>query len=570
MTEQHNAEKGLYPHQPRGQASHGVEASELESLAADPLTDWDVLHWIAENYPGLRPTVAANPGTYQELVDALGHLGDPAVDAAIAQRRRSRNISAQAAATNPLAGMYETYTQGIPAYREDRNGSSRYEYKDLDYSQPDYGHGYGQGMRVAGYAELPDPSADESAAEQLMDTVAADESPPALPGPRHSAETPEAADADDDADTAPVARVAPVPPAAPGVAPSAGPESEAQPHQDTEPDDEPVPYAAAPAAAPAATAAPAPPPPEAPEVPPATQATAAQPAHGQPAYVEEEKRRRAGAGLLILGTLLVLVGIGAAVALVMMLFGGDDEQPVADPDPGGDQAQQAEEEAAEEDEQNGAAELDEARAEAAGLPEASDCESGQDASVVAEFLSAGEGSDGFPAEEDSAVLEETFTGLQEECSNTYAAGVFEAARSGEQAPEGDAGTALTAVGTGWVDRSMGPPDAEQMDSFSMHGGNIQCEFDDGVRCTVYNHEYPAPEGCEEGTTYQMQVDGGTAEHHCEDPVQAEPDRDTLQENEAATDGFLVCVNTSDRVSCYNSVDGSGFELSEIGEYALNY
>lgn len=60
---------------------------ELGDIAADPRTDWDTLHWIAENHPSLRPIVAENPATYPELLEALASIGDPEIDAALARHR---------------------------------------------------------------------------------------------------------------------------------------------------------------------------------------------------------------------------------------------------------------------------------------------------------------------------------------------------------------------------------------------------------------------------------------------------------------------------------------------------
>ena len=54
--------------------------------AADPRTPLEVLAQIAEHAPGLRPYVASNPSTYTALLDWLGALGDPAVDAALQAR----------------------------------------------------------------------------------------------------------------------------------------------------------------------------------------------------------------------------------------------------------------------------------------------------------------------------------------------------------------------------------------------------------------------------------------------------------------------------------------------------
>lgn len=54
--------------------------------AADPGTSASALYAIATTIPQLRATVAANPATYPDLVEWLGALGDPEIDAAIASR----------------------------------------------------------------------------------------------------------------------------------------------------------------------------------------------------------------------------------------------------------------------------------------------------------------------------------------------------------------------------------------------------------------------------------------------------------------------------------------------------
>ena len=55
--------------------------------ASDPQTPGQVLADIAALRPDLRVAVASNPGTYPGLLEWLGSLGEPAVDAAIAARR---------------------------------------------------------------------------------------------------------------------------------------------------------------------------------------------------------------------------------------------------------------------------------------------------------------------------------------------------------------------------------------------------------------------------------------------------------------------------------------------------
>jgi len=55
--------------------------------AADPSTELEVLAAIAAQAPELRVHLASNPSTYPDLLDWLGRLGDPEIDAALARRR---------------------------------------------------------------------------------------------------------------------------------------------------------------------------------------------------------------------------------------------------------------------------------------------------------------------------------------------------------------------------------------------------------------------------------------------------------------------------------------------------
>ncbi len=63
-------------------AGHGYTYEQ----AKDPATPAIVLAKIAELAPELRPALAENPSTYPALVEWLGQLGDPAVDAALGRR----------------------------------------------------------------------------------------------------------------------------------------------------------------------------------------------------------------------------------------------------------------------------------------------------------------------------------------------------------------------------------------------------------------------------------------------------------------------------------------------------
>ena len=91
---------------------------DLVARVQDPQAPLETLHELAQDYPGLRPYIAANPRTYPDLLDWLGSLGDPAVDAALAARG-SEQISSTAplpavdAPTQPQAAVGAD-TQALP------------------------------------------------------------------------------------------------------------------------------------------------------------------------------------------------------------------------------------------------------------------------------------------------------------------------------------------------------------------------------------------------------------------------------------------------------------------------
>ncbi|WP_341359512.1 hypothetical protein V5H98_17615 [Georgenia sp. M64] len=63
-----------------------VDDDALARQAADPGTPLATLQDLAAHHPRLRPTIAANPSTYPDLLEWLGRLGDPDVDEALAAR----------------------------------------------------------------------------------------------------------------------------------------------------------------------------------------------------------------------------------------------------------------------------------------------------------------------------------------------------------------------------------------------------------------------------------------------------------------------------------------------------
>ena len=81
---------------------------ELVARAQDPNAPLETLHQLAQNYPSLRPHIAANPRTYPALLKWLGTLGDPDVDAALASRGASPTMSASSAVSAASAASSAT------------------------------------------------------------------------------------------------------------------------------------------------------------------------------------------------------------------------------------------------------------------------------------------------------------------------------------------------------------------------------------------------------------------------------------------------------------------------------
>lgn len=76
-----------YGQQGHAQQSYAAPQGFTPEQALDPTTPLEVLAQIVQDAPHLRPQVAANPSTYPALLEWLGNLGDPAVDAALRSRR---------------------------------------------------------------------------------------------------------------------------------------------------------------------------------------------------------------------------------------------------------------------------------------------------------------------------------------------------------------------------------------------------------------------------------------------------------------------------------------------------
>ncbi len=451
--------------------------AQMEALATDPDADWDTLHWIAENYPSLRPAVAENPGTYPELLEALAAMNDPEIDAALARRdaaETAEELTGELPAAEPEA---EPQREQGPAFLE----------QQLDAPEP---------------GEVQEEARHADEGQHAEEGMYAGETPYEVEGPYEEE-----------------AQAAPVCPA---------PTSPAPAH----------PVAAEPEAQPAA-----------------------------------EPRRSSRTPKLVAAVLLPVVGLVAVGILIFALLGDSGEQVAEEPAPApAEEEAPAEENGAEEPEEGAeeegpdpAAELEEARAELLALPDESTCEGpGQDAEVVAAFVGSALAADA--VSEEVQTIEDVFADLQDSCDSVHAAAVYEDVRSGG---EEEISSSFEAVGTGWTDPLMSADGAQEMDAFVTPDSNIHCVFEDGVTCTVLDQTGGAPAGCEDGATFTMQVDGGTPGLDCDNEISPSDDHETLSHDSTATDGFLACVSLDDRISCWNTLTGVGFEMSEGDHYAYS-
>ena len=105
---------------------------DLVAAASDPNTDLTKLHELANNYPGLRPYIATNPRTYPALLEWLGTLGDPAVDAALARRYGP----AQPLTTAPADGSTQILAPGQVGAHSPQSSPQRQSLAETQRQQP--------------------------------------------------------------------------------------------------------------------------------------------------------------------------------------------------------------------------------------------------------------------------------------------------------------------------------------------------------------------------------------------------------------------------------------------------
>lgn len=107
------------------QAQPGDE-SDPAARAADPSTPQTELHQLSASRPELRPLIAENPNTYPQLLEWLGGLNDPEVDAALARR-------GAAGQTRPL-NADDAVSAGTPAEQTEEFGAVQQPHSEPAHS----------------------------------------------------------------------------------------------------------------------------------------------------------------------------------------------------------------------------------------------------------------------------------------------------------------------------------------------------------------------------------------------------------------------------------------------------
>ena len=178
---------------------------DLVAAASNPNAELATLHELANNYPGLRPYIAANPRTYPALLEWLGTLGDPAVDAALARRYGPAQPLTTAAADGstqvlsagqigpqspqgpgqqqPLAEtQYQQPTQATQAIQQTQyqqpTQAAQPQYAQPQYAQPQYAQ-----AAQPQYAQAPQQQAAQPTPEGLFGIGEAAEEEDAGPRP---------------------------------------------------------------------------------------------------------------------------------------------------------------------------------------------------------------------------------------------------------------------------------------------------------------------------------------------------------------------------------------------------
>ncbi|NLS09267.1 hypothetical protein HGQ17_04450 [Nesterenkonia sp. MY13] len=568
--------------------------------AADPSTTAAELHQLAANHPELRPAIAEHPNAYEGLLQWLGGLGDPQVDAALARRNQPLSEQpTQAMATGPEPDATDPdATQAIaPQELESQPEPSTEALKAADSNtSPAELHALATSNPEVRPQIAENPAAYPGLLEWLG-SLGDPEVDAALA--RRNADQPPTAAADAESTT-----VMPAAAGTPEPTEEFGAVGGRQPYAEPEPEPEPEPdhydqYAYAPGMA--------------------------APAYGHPGQYdpnagyrphapwqephleeeEEEEKKRGGLWALLIVLLLLLLATGAA--LYFIFFGNpfDDEEEGQ-----GDQAKVEEEEAGEEEDP--AEELTsvepeapqhDPEANAVSVPEVEGVSYSEGPGVVeipengltisAEPEEGYEFPEGvqsqwdyeYEQQDEEVTPEEPTHDPDENLVEIPDVEGVEYSESGPEVEVTEEGLVITAspeegytfpddAETRWEfdyedeeEERPAPDGASNLSGFSAPSQNIHCELeDDSVVCTINDFDFSSPSGCGDSDVTLRVTDDGDAEVDCGTTISSQGA--SLQYGNAGTNGDFACTSDESGIECWSTRTGASFELAREG-YSLN-
>lgn len=543
--------------------------NDLRRQAADPGTPLTTLQQLAQHHPELRATIAENPSTYPALLDWLGRLRMPDVDAALA--RRAASAAGPAYPAPPAAAAVEA---PVEAQQPEIDTSPTVVVPRVTDARP-----VPAGADVPASAVASEPTAERPAAAEhaAADAGQPTQAMPIVPAATETGQPTQAMPAVPPAEH-PVPRTgddAPFDPEATAIYtdPDVTVRAAAEPptFAPTQPVERPAvaeatdsPTEAMPRVIPAWTPARAGRPESTAHAPAADRAAPVRDRSrdrdrdrdtGAPAAVPvEERGRRSWLPLAILAA----VALALVLLVVWQLSGGDDEER---PTPGAttSEAQQTASPSATPTATDGG---QAARDALVALPGSSTCsDPAADAGTFAAFATsaAPDGAWADPASGDLVIT--TLDQLQDSCDNVYAVSVASAITGEDAAPEA-LRTTVTEAGTGWVDLARAaPPGAQERSSFGSPSQNIACELGESARCTIGDFDFAPPEGCSGPTTLAVGRDGEAAPD-CGQPAGA--GNGVLEYGQSATAGFFACTSEQSGMTCWSTLTGRGFAVARAG------
>lgn len=261
----------------------------------------------------------------------------------------------------------------------------------------------------------------------------------------------------------------------------------------------------------------------------------------QPQPEQQREERRSPAGMCALIGLLLLMLVGAFIAVWALFLSGDDDDAAEEP-------AQEEQEAPEEDEAPVEDEPEDEEEQTQQVtPQAPEFDEEQGILSIPDVEGVQYAVDGGAASGE--------VGLEPGESVTVTA---EAEEGYEFLDDATTEWEFTAEDDDGEERPA-PSGAADGTSFSAPSGNIHCQLGgDAVACTIDEHSFSAPDGCDDGTTVTVSS-SGSSEPDCGSSVGSQSA--SLGYGQSMTNGDFACTSAESGIECWSVETGNGFTLA---------